>query len=147
MLIECKCGLFKQLPDLGAPCWGCSRGDTRSELQALDPQAGVEQGEMGHFNRLDTVLGEGRADNSIFPKWNNNEKAETSTLKLRQARFFRPLQSGRLMQLLLPTLSSAICVPLRQTELLNIKSGDLEQTERPSKPSAGLSSLQSTVQE
>lgn len=111
----------------------------------MDPEA--EQGEMGHFSRLDTVLGEAGADNSTFPRWNNNEKAETNAQKLRQACFFRPLQSERLMQLLLPTLSSAICVPLRQTELLNIKSGDLEQTERPSKPSAGLSSLQSTVQE
>lgn len=51
------------------------------------------------------------------------------------------------MQLLLPTLSSAICVPLRRTELLNIRSGDLEQTERASKLSAGLRSLQSTIQE
>lgn len=111
----------------------------------VDPEA--EQGEMGHFCRLDAVLGERRADNSTFPKWNNSKMAETSTQKPRHACFFPPLQSERLMQLLLPTLSSTICVLLRQTELLNIKSGDPEQTERPSKLSAGLCSLQSAIQE
>lgn len=42
-----------------------------------------------------------------------------------EPRLHPPWRSERLMQLLLQTPSPAICVPRRQTQLINIKSGDL----------------------